>query len=167
MLAEQTRSFARYNRWANTRLFDAVDELDDADYRADRGLFFGSIHATLNHLLVADRIWLSRLTGASPGEAPTALDAILYRDRGSLAAARTHEDLRLIAFADGLDDAAFAGSVRYANQAGEAFTQPLAGLLAHLFNHQTHHRGQIHAALTGLGRAAPPLDLIYYLRTLG
>jgi uncharacterized damage-inducible protein DinB len=80
---------------------------------------------------------------------------------------RAHEDLRLIAFADGLDDAAFAGPVRYAKQAGEAFTQPLAGLLAHLFNHQTHHRSQLHAALTGLGRTAPPLDLIYYLRALG
>jgi uncharacterized damage-inducible protein DinB len=166
MLAEQTRGFARYDRSANTRLFDAVGELDDSDYRADRGLFFGSIHATLDHLLVADRIWLSRLTGASPGEAPTALDAILYRDRGSLAAARARRPsphrVRRRPRRRGV-----RRSVRYANQAGEAFTQPLAGLLAHLFNHQTHHRSQLHAALTGLGRTAPPLDLIYYLRVLG
>ena len=70
--------FAAYNRWANRRLYDAAAELSDTDYRADRGAFFKSVHGTLNNLLVADRIWMHRLTGE--GEAPDRLDAVLHDD---------------------------------------------------------------------------------------
>jgi uncharacterized damage-inducible protein DinB len=164
MLAEQFRALARYNRWVNCRVAAAVGALDDAAYRADRGLVFRSIHGTLNHVLVADRIWMHRLNGELEGPLPAALDAILDEDRGLLVAAREREDRRLLTYAEGLDEAAASACVTYGNRAGSTFTQPLAATLAHHFNHQTHHRGQIHAALTGLGEPSPAWDLVYYLR---
>jgi len=167
MLREHVRTFARYNRWANARLAAAVKALDEVDYRADRGLFFRSIHGTLNHLLVADRLWFFRITGEIEGAPPTTLDQTLYDDRDALLAARAREDGRIVAFVDRLDDARLAGDFSYRNMAGESFTQPVAAVLAHVFNHQAHHRGQVHAALTGLGGNAPPLDLIYFLRGRG
>ncbi len=167
MLVAQARVFARYNRWANARLAATVATLAEADYRADRGLFFRSVHGTLNHLLVADRLWLLRIGGEIEGEPPRALDQSLHDDRGDLEVARARQDERLTAFTDGLDDAALARPIAYRNLAGEAFRQPLALVLAHVFNHQTHHRGQIHAALTMGGAAAPALDLMYYLREAG
>jgi uncharacterized damage-inducible protein DinB len=68
--------YAAYNAWVNERLYDAASHIPDAEYRRDRGAFFGSLHGTLNHLLVGDRIWMRRFTGE--GEAPTRLDAVLY-----------------------------------------------------------------------------------------
>jgi uncharacterized damage-inducible protein DinB len=84
---------AAYNAWANRRLYDAVGALSDAQYREDTGLFFGSLHGTLNHLLVADRIWMRRFTGE--GEAPDRLDAILHEGLAELRAARGEEDHRI------------------------------------------------------------------------
>ncbi|MGI8725640.1 MAG: DinB family protein [Methyloceanibacter sp.] len=86
--------FAGYNAWANERVYDAVAVLPDVAYRADHGAFFGSVHGTLNHLLVADRIRMQRLTGA--GDAPTRLDAILFEDFEDLRAARREEDARIV-----------------------------------------------------------------------
>jgi uncharacterized damage-inducible protein DinB len=154
--------FARYNRWANRRLRVACDGLTDAEWRADRGAFFGSLQGTLNHLLVADRIWMRRLTGT--GDAPDRLDAILFEDRDALAAAREREDARILAHVEGMASADLAATLRYATLRGETFEQPVSLVLAHVFNHQAHHRGQAHAILTGLGHEAPPLDLLYYLR---
>jgi uncharacterized damage-inducible protein DinB len=85
---------AGYNAWANERVYDAAAALSDADYRADHGAFFGSVHGTLNHLLVGDRIWMRRLSGEGPS--PTQLDAILYEDFGDLLAARATDDVRII-----------------------------------------------------------------------
>ena len=85
--------FAAYNAWANERLYDAAARLSDADYRADRGAFFKSVHGTLNHLLLADRIWMRRFTGS--GEHPDRLDAILYDAFAELRAARRAEDARI------------------------------------------------------------------------
>jgi uncharacterized damage-inducible protein DinB len=84
---------AAYNSWANRRLYEAAAALSDADYRADRGAFFKSVHGTLNHLLVGDRIWMKRFTGE--GDAPTKLDAILFDDLPSLRSARVAEDARI------------------------------------------------------------------------
>jgi uncharacterized damage-inducible protein DinB len=155
-------TFARYNRWANRRLYDAVAELPDADYRRDLGAFFGSLRGTLNHVLVADRIWLHRITGE--GTAHARLDEILHDDLARLREARAAEDERIIRVVDSLDEERLAGSFRYRNVKGQAFEQQLALVLAHFFNHQTHHRGQAHTLLTQLGRDAPELDLIYFLR---
>jgi uncharacterized damage-inducible protein DinB len=162
MMVEHFRTFAHYNRWANDLLYAAAGTLSDADYRADRGAFFRSLHGTLNHILVCDRIWLQRITGE--GTAPARLDDILFEDLAPLRAARTAEDLRIVDHVDGLDEQRLQGDLTYRNTRGGSFTQPLAQVLAHVFNHQTHHRGQAHTILTGLGRKAPELDLIYFLR---
>ncbi|NNH62971.1 DinB family protein [Rhizobium laguerreae] len=160
------KMFAAYNRWANRQVYAVAAELSDAEFRSDRGAFFGSLHRTLNHLLVADRIWMKRFTGT--GEAPTALNAVLFEDLDALAAARKIEDERIIAWMDTLDEAALAADCTYVpvTQPGE-FTQPLAPALAHLFNHQTHHRGQCHMTLTALAKPSLTLDLIYFLRSEG
>ncbi|NEW97587.1 DinB family protein [Rhodopseudomonas sp. BR0G17] len=155
--------FAAYNRWANARLYQAALALPDDVYRRSVGVFFGSLHGTLNHVLVADRIWLKRLTGA--GEAPTRLDEILFKDLRALAGARAAEDQRIIEMIDGHDAAAFAGMVDYATTSGKSFHQPRAEILCHVFNHQTHHRGQAHACLSILTGAEPPtLDLLAFQR---
>ena len=157
---------ARYNAWANRRLYDAAAALSDADYRADRGAFFKSMHGTLNHLLVGDRIWMRRFTGE--GEAPTRLDAILYDDFAELRRTREAEDARILRYVEGLSEADLAGRFRYRTISKPTdIEQSLAPALLHFFNHQTHHRGQAHCLLTGFGRDAPSLDLILFQRETG
>ena len=153
---------ASYNEWANRLVYAVAAELSESDYHANRGAFFGSLHNTLNHILVGARIWLHRITG--DGDAPDRLDAILYDDLSTLTAAREAEDVRLILYVDSLDDAVSAGTLHYANMQGDRFEQPLAEVLVHAFNHQTHHRGQAHTLTTGFDHAAPSLDLIQYYR---
>ena len=149
---------ARYNAWANRRLYDAAAALSDADYRADRGAFFKSMHGTLNHLLVGDRIWMRRFTGA--GEAPTRLDAVLYEDFAELRRMREAEDARIVHFVEALSEADLAGRFRYRTITKPVdIEQPLAPALAHFFNHQTHHRGQVHAMLTATGQETGDTDL--------
>lgn len=157
--------FARYNEWANRRLYDAVAKLPDADYRADHGAFFGSVHRTLNHILVTDRIWMNRFTKEGPTYA--ALDAVPCADLSTLRGEREAEDRRIVGYVDTLSEDQLAATFTYTPVTNpKPLTQPLSPALAHLFNHQTHHRGQVHGLLTALaGRdAAPPLDLIYFQR---
>src|SRR5207247_9950281 len=162
-LAAHYRMLGHYNAWANGRLYDAAAGLSAAQYRADRGAFFKSVHGTLNHLLATDRIWMQRFTGE--GEAPDRLDAILFETLAELRVARDAEDRRIVDFVEALDDARIMGSIRYRRvSTPEVFEQPLAPALAHWFNHQTHHRGQVHAILTGLVGQAPELDLLYFQR---
>ena len=157
------RMFGHYNAWANSRLYDATARLSAEQYRADRGAFFKSVHGTLNHLLVTDRIWMQRFTGE--GEAPNRLDAILFESFDDLRAARAVEDRRIVDFVDGLDDGRIAGTIKYRRvSTPEEFEQQLAPALAHWFNHQTHHRGHVHALLTGLVGEAPELDLLIFQR---
>jgi uncharacterized damage-inducible protein DinB len=156
-------TFAAYNAWANRRLYDAAANLSDAEYRADKGAFFKSMHGTLNHLLVTDYIWMQRFTGE--GEAPQHLDAILHERLDALRAAREAEDRRIAAYITELDEKRLAGDIRYRRvSTPEEFVQPLMPALDHWFNHQTHHRGQAHMLLTTLGRKAPELDLLYFQR---
>ena len=160
--------FARYNEWANRRLYDAVAILSDAEYREDRGAFFGSLHGTLNHVLVADRIWMQRFTGEGPTY--SRLDATACEDFAELRTAREAEDRRISGWIDSLDDEALQGSFTYRTIVNPAeVTQRLAPAVAHFFNHQTHHRGQAHVLLTALRgpSAAPVLDLIYFQRQTG
>jgi uncharacterized damage-inducible protein DinB len=160
--------FAAYNRWANERLYEAAAKIPDADYRAERGAFFGSLHGTLNHVLIADRIWMRRFTGEGP--APTRLDEIVHDDLPALAAARRDEDERIIVHVDSLSEAGIADLFTYRTIVSPAdVTQPRGPALAHFFNHQTHHRGQAHCLLTTIGghAAAPSLDLILFQRQTG
>jgi uncharacterized damage-inducible protein DinB len=157
---------ANYNEWANARLFRAAGTLKEALYRKGVGAYFRSLHGTLNHLLVADRIWMRRLTGT--GEHPEKLNTILFEDLPSLHAARVEEDSRIIAFVQSLDETAFEDVWDYRTLNGTPQRQRRWEILAHLFNHETHHRGQAHAILTVLGVAEPePLDLLIMQRDKG
>ncbi len=164
MFADHFRTMAAYNRWANGLLYGACRMVGDAERRWDRGAFFGSIHNTLNHILVGDRIWLGRIEGLDVSD--LALDAVLFHDFDELEAARRVEDDRLDRVLADVDDDRMAGVLRYANQSGEAQQMAMRLVWTHLFNHQTHHRGQTHAMLSQAGIDPPPLDLIYYLRSL-
>jgi uncharacterized damage-inducible protein DinB len=160
--------FAAYNRWANERLYDAARTLPDGGYREPRGAYFGSLHGTLNHLVVGDRIWLHRFTGTGPY--PTRLDEILHEEFTALEHARQIEDERIIAYVDSLTDGDIAGLVSYRTIVNpKDITQPLGPALGHFFNHQTHHRGQAHSLVTQIaGNAAmPSLDMIVFQRETG
>ena len=157
---------ARYNSWANARLFRMASALQDELYRKEIGAYFRSLHGTLNHLLVADRIWMRRLTGV--GHHPDVLNAILFDDLPSLHAARVQEDGRISGFLQGLEESAFEEMSDYRTLNGTPQRQRRREILAHLFNHETHHRGQAHAILTVLGVTEPdPLDLLIMLREQG
>jgi uncharacterized damage-inducible protein DinB len=157
---------AAYNAWVNERLYDAAQLVSDVEYRKDRGAFFGSLHGTLNHLLVGDRIWMHRFTGE--GEAPTDLAAILHENFDALRAARRDEDRRIEAYIGSLSDAALASTIRYRTIRNPTdVEQELVPLLMHFFNHQTHHRGQAHCLLTEISGAAPSFDLLAFQRQTG
>src|SRR5437016_1604078 len=157
------QQLAAYNRWANARLYAAALDLSDQAYRLHIGVFFSSVHGTLNHLLLTDRIWLKRLTGE--GEHPHRLNAILFEDRKDLLRARVAEDARLIKVINGYTDAELREAVSYRTTSGKAYQQPLEDILSHLFNHQTHHRGQAHACCSILTGTEPPsFDLLQFQR---
>jgi uncharacterized damage-inducible protein DinB len=127
------------------------------------GVFFGSLHGTLNHLLLTDRLWLKRLTGE--GEHPNRLDVILFEDRAELTRARITEDNRLIMVVEKYEEAALAGLHSDKTTSGMPQSQSLAGIPSHLFNHQTHHRGKAHDFLSILTGGEPPsLDLLLFQR---
>jgi uncharacterized damage-inducible protein DinB len=158
------RQFALYNRWANTQLYDAAARLSPEQLAENRGGFFKSLLGTLNHLVVTDRLWMSRLEGNSPRG--TKLDEILYEDIAGLRAARDAENKRIVDHVFALAEDRFAAPFAYETTSGAAQSQPLQQILAHLFNHQTHHRGQAHdlfGQIAGQDKA-PPLDLLIYQR---
>ena len=157
---------ARFNGWANQRLYASVAGLPDAAYRAERGAFFGSIHRTLNHLLAVDRLWTGRILGRDRGI--RALDQVLYDDFAALREARADEDRQLVELVDGLSAAQLAAAVRYRRIIGTGLEEVRAGhILLTLFNHQTHHRGQVHVLLTQADVLPPPLDVVFYLEEIG
>jgi uncharacterized damage-inducible protein DinB len=154
---------AGYNRWANGRLYNMAAALPDELLRKSVGVYFKSLLGTLNHLLTADRIWMSRLEGR--GDHPNKLDALIHEELAPLRAARDAEDQRIVNFVEALGETDFEKPWSYRTLNGTPQQQPLRDILAHLFNHQTHHRGQAHAALTLLGVSEPePLDLLIMLR---
>ena len=157
---------ARYNAWVNARLYRMAGNLSDEQYQRDVGAYFKSLHGTLNHLLVTDRVWMRRLTGA--GDHPARLDAIVCDDLPSLTAARRDEDERIINYVQGLSESQLDEVLHFKTMNGTPQQQPLREILAHLFNHQTHHRGQAHTILTVLGIVEPdPLDLFVMQREKG
>ncbi len=156
-------TMAKYNAWANARLYAAARSLPDESYLKNIGAFFGSLHGTLNHLMVTDRIWMRRFTGV--GDHPATLNAIMFDNLASLEPARKEEDDRIIRYVDGLSEEAIGKDFNYSTTKGVPQCNSLRDLLAHLFNHETHHRGQAHAILTVLGIPEPqPLDLLAMLR---
>ena len=155
---------ARYNRWQNENLYGVADKLSDAERRRERGAFFGSIHATLSHLLWADRIWMSRLAGTPKPDGGIPQSVALVGDWAELKRERAAFDTVMVDWADRLDEAALAGELTWYSGAAKAeLRKPRWLLVTHMFNHQTHHRGQVHGMLSGTPVAPPPLDLIYFL----
>ncbi len=141
---------ARYNVWATERLLAAIEPVNEFDYRRDLRLFFKSIHGTLNHLLVGEHmLWQRRF---ARGESPKLeLDMEVEPERDRLGQASWPAER-------------FDGQLGYTTTRGQAMSLPFATTLAHVFNHGTHHRGQISAALTMLGQPAPELDLVFFLQ---
>lgn len=157
---------ADYNEWANARLFRMATRLPDEQYRRDVGAYFKSLHGTLNHIMVADLIWMRRLTGA--GDHPGNLNAVVFDNLPSLSAARQREDQRIVQFVEELSEAQLEEVCDYRTLNGTPQKQRRREILAHLFNHQTHHRGQAHAILTVLGVVEPEgLDLLLMQRERG
>jgi uncharacterized damage-inducible protein DinB len=155
---------ARYHVWATERLLrDHVQALPEADYRRDAGLFFRSVHGTLNHLRVAEQlIWFERFAhGVSPKRA---LDEEVESDRAQLAAALLDGARRWAPLIASWDESRFDGRLDYTSTRGVALSLPFSATLAHVFNHGTHHRGQISAALTSMGRPCPEMDLVWMLQ---
>jgi uncharacterized damage-inducible protein DinB len=161
---EHFRALAHYNSWANERIYAACAALGEAEYLKPRRSFFKSLHGTLNHILVADRIWLARFQGHD--HHIRALDQQLYGELAGLRVARQAEDALILGFVEGLSEADCNHVLSYRNMAGEKLAGKLGRLLAHLFNHQTHHRGQAHDQLSQTAVAPPPLDFLIYLREI-
>ena len=154
---------ARFNQWANERLYDACATLTDTERKRDRKAFFGSIHNTLNHLLVVDRIWVGRLAGAEPPI--KSLDQIIFEDFDALRAARRQEDQRFIQIVDAIPEGRLEETVNYRRMSEPRTPQakPVHIALITLLNHQTHHRGQVHNMLSQAGVKPPALDIIYFV----
>jgi len=152
---------SKFNTWANAQVFTTCAGLSDGDYHLDRKVFFGSIHNTLNHNLVVDRLWFSRAKGVEHGI--KSLDQILHDDFDSLRLARIAEDQGIIDFVTSLDEDSLAQSVDFHTMAGDPGTMAMRDILISVFNHQTHHRGQVTAMLTQAGVKYPDLDIPVYL----
>lgn len=153
-------TMAAYNAEMNRRFYAAAATLSDAERRAARGAFWGSIHATYSHLIWADRMWMSRFDGwEKPPQGLSQSDA-LFDTFATMAEARRETDDRLLAWARGLTAEWLGGDLTwFSGAAAREITAPRAILVTHLFNHQTHHRGQIHAMLTAAGAATGDTDL--------
>lgn len=155
------QKMARYNAWQNESIFGAADALSDEARRADRGAFFKSIHGTLNHLLWADTMWMSRIAEGPNLNVPLRESALFCDDWPTLRAERAAMDARLIAWADALHTAALEGDFSWYSGALQAnMVKPRSLIVAHMFNHQTHHRGQVHAMLTAVGARLQDTDLV-------
>jgi uncharacterized damage-inducible protein DinB len=157
---DYVRVMAAYNGEMNRRFYAAADRLTDAQRRQDRGLFWKSLLGTLNHLMWSDRQWMARLSDWPENTIPNSRSPTLYDDWEELKIERAAADARLEAWAGGIDDAWLDEDlVWFSGAAGKEMRRGKRGLMVHFFNHQTHHRGQAHAALTGFGIDPGDTDL--------
>lgn len=152
------QTYARYNTWMNENIYRGCEAIPDARRKKDMGAFFKSIHGTLNHLLIGDRFWMARFTGK---ELPSVgLDAILFDDFEDLRAARRAMDKDISAFASSLTDEWLAQPFTFTSRIyARSFTQPTWRLVMLLFNHQTHHRGQVTTLMMQCGVDPGPTDV--------
>ncbi|MGV6872625.1 DinB family protein [Pseudochelatococcus sp. B33] len=160
--ADYAVTMARYNLWQNDNLVSAASALSAEARELERGAFFGSIQKTFFHLFWADRAWMSRFTGTTPPEGGIPQSVVFdgsweeFRDR------RTELDNRILHWAKSVDPDWFAGDLTWFSGAlGRQMTKPKGILLIQLFNHQTHHRGQIHAMLTAAGARPGATDVSF------
>lgn len=155
------QAMARYNRWQNRSIYGAADTLTDDQRRESRGAFFGSIHGTLNHILWADEVWMGRLAGRAHPATPIARSHERYLEWEALSAARDALDVDIITWAGALEPAWLTQSPAAASGGRTPKSSRSRGfLVVHMFNHQTHHRGQVHALLTAAGARTGDTDLL-------
>ena len=155
------RLMARYNAWQNLSLYNAARGLSDADRQRDRGAFFGSIEGTLCHLLWADLIWMSRLDGGvGPKPVPFGPETARAYDWSEMLALRPQVDARIASWAWMVTEAELAGDLTWHSAVMQRdLSKPMALCVMHVFNHQTHHRGQVHAMLTAAGARPDDTDI--------
>lgn len=154
-----------YHIWATNLMYASIDSLSDEDYKTDIGLFFKSIHGTLNHLLLVEKVWYSRLVGEI--YIPSSLAEEIETDRQTLKG-RMIQSLELWnSWLTGLDNSIWESKFRYKTMRGFEAELIFCDVIQHNFNHRTHHRGQITAAITQLGGESPEIDYVYYLQTKG
>jgi uncharacterized damage-inducible protein DinB len=158
---DYVRAMASYNRWQNGNIYGAAGTLSDAQRKESRGAFFGSIHATLNHLLWGDQMWMSRFAGTPKPKGKGIPDSLgMYEDWAGLVRERQAFDQVILDWADGVSADWLAGDLTWFSGAtGREVTKPKGLLVTHLFNHQTHHRGQVHCLLTQFGVKPGATDL--------
>ena len=145
-LLRHFQMLARYNRIANERLFERCAQLSADEYRKQRQGSFGSIHGLLNHILLGARIWMMRFEGH--GQVTPALNAVLFDDFPDLRSARIHQDARMEAFFESPPEDFVSRSIRFTNNRGKDYVEEVPVAVSHFFNHQTHHRGQVHVMLS-------------------
>jgi uncharacterized damage-inducible protein DinB len=157
---DHVRTMADYNRWQNGNLYAAADELTDAQRKEARGAFFGSIHGTLNHLLWGDQIWMSRFADTPKPKGGIPESVALFEGWDDLKRERQAFDSVIIDWAATLAPSWLEGDLTwFSGAAGREVTKPKWLLVTHLFNHQTHHRGQVHCMLTQCGVKPGATDL--------
>ena len=157
---EYCQLLARYNRWMNERIYAAVDEMPDAERKRDCGAWFGSVHRTLNHILWGDRMWLGRFTDPPCNVAPYGAD--MYSDFATLQRERGATDTRILDWAGGLSADWLASTLEYRAAAdGKRRRLPAWIAAAQLFQHATHHRGQLTTLMKQAGRDPGITDLPY------
>ncbi len=160
MHVDMARTMAAYNRWMNEKLYSICAELSDDERKAETGAFFGSIHGTLNHLLLGDKIWMGRFTGTP--FSVSSPEQELYSDFSELRSQRTAADQDIEDWASRLTDDVLDGTLEFTSIVNPIpRSDKMWVCVAHFFNHQTHHRGQLTALLSQLGKDYGVTDLIW------
>lgn len=170
LVKEQLILMSRYNTWMNQRLYETVQHLSPGEFRQDRKAFFGSISGTLNHLAVADTIWLKRFANHSQEfstldfvrelPVPPALDHILFDECDALARYRQRLDELIEQWVASLTEAELDSTLHYTSMKSSGVRKKLGQVLLHFFNHQTHHRGQVTTMLAQCGLDMGATDLL-------
>ena len=157
------RTMARYNAWQNNQLTPILNGMNVDELKLERGAFFGSILGTLNHLLWGDMLWLNRFDPSTPAPDGDGMDSkMLFPDLASWSAQRFRTDRHIISWANQISSVDLSKDLSmYSRVLQGDVTKPMAMCVPHFFNHQTHHRGQVHAMLTAAGQDAPVSDLFF------
>jgi uncharacterized damage-inducible protein DinB len=171
---DQVRGFAKYNREFNLSLFNQISRLSESERKRDMGAFFGSIHGTLNHILLADRIWLGRFAKAMPSISALSDAELIHEfmslrqevcsDFSELLRERQATDQVITDWTEELTDELLAQTMCYSNSQGQMREHPVWVAVAHMFNHQTHHRGQVTTLLYQLGHDPGVTDYLAYVQ---
>lgn len=171
MLKEHVYLMADYNQWMNQKIYEVVGTLSPENLHEDKGAFFGSIFATLNHICVGDTLWLKRFSPVLQRfqsfkpimdlATPEALDQFVANNFNDLKDRRQLLDEILLEVTSLLTDEQLLEPINYTNSKGVAGSKTLFNLLMHLFNHQTHHRGQVTTLLSQSGLDVGITDLVF------